>query len=121
VVVPCLSERFPWTYPFERTLLIKEPWASLVAEGLKTWELRRSTTDVRGVVGLTPTGSGVIGGRAHLVEVHGPFTAGELREHRDKHLVNDESLEAYAAGRPLFAWEFRDVQWFASPAEYQHP
>jgi hypothetical protein len=119
----CLAcERgYRWTYPFGRTLLIREPWVSMIIDGHKTWELRRSSTTVRGTVGLSPSGSGVIGGRAELVAAHGPITASELREHRDKHRVDDEFLDSYAAGKPLHAWEFQNAHRFQSPAPYEHP
>jgi hypothetical protein len=96
---PACSKSFPWTYPFDRTLLVKEPWVSLLLSGEKVWELRRSSTKVRGRVGLTPSGSGEIAGRASLVWVHGPFTADELRAHREEHLVDDQFLDEYSAGK----------------------
>ena len=49
-------------------------------------------------VQVAATGSGEIAGRANLRHVHGPFTAEELRAHRDKHLVDDKFLDEYAAG-----------------------
>lgn len=57
---PACELPFPWTYPFEWTLLVEEPSASMILDGKKTWELRPSSTTVRGLVGLTPTGSGAI-------------------------------------------------------------
>ena len=72
-----------------RTLLIKEPWASLILDGKMTWELRRSQTEVRGVVGITPSGSGQVAGQAELVDVRGPFSPEELRPYRNKHQVDD--------------------------------
>jgi hypothetical protein len=116
---PACERSFPWTYPFERTLLVKEPWVSLLLDGEKVWELRRSSTKARGRVGLTRSGSGVIAGRANLRDVHGPFTAEELRAHRDEHLVDDEFLDEYAAGKPLYAWELRAVHRYSSPAPYR--
>ncbi len=118
---PACNQSFPWTYPFERTLLVKEPWVSLLLSGEKVWELRRSSTKVRGRVGLTPSGSGEVAGRANLRHVHGPFTADELRGRRTEHLVDDEFLDEYAAGKPLYAWELRAVHRYVSPAPYHHP
>lgn len=118
---PTCEAGYHWSYPFDRTLLVKEPWVDFLVDGLKTWELRRTATKVRGVVGLTPSGSGVITGRAELIDVHGPFTADELRLHSDKHLVDDEFLDDYAAGKSLYAWEFREARRYPSPAPYHHP
>ena len=55
---PACNEYFPWTYLFDRNLMVKEPWISLLLSGEKVWELRRSSTKVRGRVGLTLSGSG---------------------------------------------------------------
>ena len=118
---PTCELAYPWTYPFERTLLVREPWVSMLLDGYKTWELRRSSTKVRGRVGLTPSGSGEIAGSAKLWDVHGPFTAEELGAHRELHRVDDEFLDDYAAGKTLYAWEFRDAEWFEPPAPYEHP
>ena len=112
---------YPFTYPFNRTLLVKEPWVGLLLDGLKTWELRRTSTSVRGPVGLTPSGSGEIAGCAELVDVRGPFTAEELRSHWSQHMVDDEFLDEYAAGKPLYAWEFTKARRYDWPLDYEHP
>jgi hypothetical protein len=118
---PSCEQGYPWTYPFERTLLVREPWVSMLLDGYKTWELRRSSTKVRGPVGLTPSGSGEIAGSARLGDVHGPFAAAELIAHRELHRVDSEFLDDYAAGKQLFAWEFHHPQWFEPPGPYEHP
>jgi hypothetical protein len=104
-----------------RTLLIKEPWASLILDGKKTWELRRSGTGVRGAVGITPSGSGQVAGQAELVDVHGPFTPEELSPYRNKHQVDDALVKAYDTGNGLYAWEFRDAHRYDTPIPYDHP
>jgi hypothetical protein len=52
--------------------------------------------------------------------VRGPFTAEELRSHRDKHWLDWAPLDEYAAGKPLYAWEFTDVRRYEYPVGYEH-
>ncbi len=86
----------------ELGLFIREPYASLVVEGKKRWEIRKHPTRVRGRIGII-TGGKLIG-TAELRETQGPFSVEELKAHADKHLADPETLEAYAQGRPLYAW-----------------
>ena len=118
---PACHDAFPWSYPFDYTLPTPEPWVWLLIDGRKTWELNSLCTKVRGPVGLSPAGSGAIAGLAELVDVHGPFTAAELRPLQHKHRLDDESLDEYAAGRRLYAWEFQSARRFERPIPYQHP
>jgi len=71
-----------------RALLVKLPWARLLAKGTKTWELRSRHTLTRGRVALVASGTGgyIIGG-ATLVACHGPLTAAELQAASHKHRV----------------------------------
>lgn len=118
---PACYEAYAWTYPFDRTLLVEEPWASMVIDGYKTWALRAVATEVRGLIGLTPWGSGLIAGSAVLADVKGPFAVSDLRKHRDRHRVDDASIEVFAAGRLLFAWEFESAIRFRAAVPYQRP
>ncbi len=118
---PACQDSFSWTYPFDYTLPVPEPWVWLLIEGRKTWELNHLCTKVRGPVGLSPAGSGAIAGMAELVDVHGPFTTAELRDHQEEHRIDGASLHAFAAGGRLYAWEFQNARRFERPVPYQHP
>lgn len=118
---PSCERGYPFTYPFDRTLLVKEPWVDDLIFGFKTWEPRRTSTEVRGIVGLTPSGSGEIAGHAELIDVHGPFTAEELRSHRSHHMVDDAFLDEYASDKPLYAWEFTNARRYDRPLDYEQP
>ncbi len=86
----------------ELGLFIREPYASFVVEGKKTWEIRKHPTRVRGRIGIISGGKLI--GTAEIRETRGPFSVEELQAHADKHLADTETLEAYAQGRPLYAW-----------------
>ena len=98
---------------FRKGLIVREPFATLIAEGKKVWEIRKSRTRVRGEVLILSGGRAV--GSAELVDVLGPFTPEELAQHGDKHLVDVEFLQEYSKGKPLYAWVFRNAKKFDGP------
>lgn len=108
-------------YPFDaqhpwlpdRALFVREPYASLIVEGKKTWEIRKHPTRVRGRVGILNQGQ--VLGTVEIVGTRGPFTPAQLAAHQDKHRSRVEDLEAYAGGRPLYAWVLKDAVRFRRP------
>jgi predicted transcriptional regulator len=100
-------------------LIVKEPYASLIVSGEKTWEIRKRRTNVRGEIFIISNGK--ILGRVRLVDVLGPFTAEELAEHSDKHRVSYDVLKDYAKGCKLYAWVLKDAERFEEPMEVKIP
>ena len=47
----------------DRLLVVAEAWASLLVDGDKTWELRTTSTKVRGSIGIAAKGTGTIIGK----------------------------------------------------------
>ncbi|MBV8400626.1 MAG: ASCH domain-containing protein [Acetobacteraceae bacterium] len=47
-----------------RGLIIDRPWAGLIADGKKTWEMRTRPTKVRGWIGLIAKGTKTVIGIA---------------------------------------------------------
>jgi len=94
-------------------LIVKEPFATLIVEGKKTWEIRKSRTRVRGEVLILNRGMAI--GKAELVDVLGPFTPEELASHQEKHRATLEFLREYSNGKPLYAWVFRNAEKFETP------
>ncbi len=92
---------------------MKEPFATLIVEGKKIWEIRKSRTKVRGEVLIITGGSAI--GKAELVDVLGPFTPEELADYVDKHRADVEFLREYSGGKPLYAWVFRNAEKFEKP------
>ncbi|WP_297090569.1 ASCH domain-containing protein [Thermococcus sp.] len=103
----------------KRGLIVREPFATLIAEGKKVWEIRKSRTRIRGRVLIISGGRAV--GSAELVDVLGPFTPEELSEHADKHLVDVDFLREYSGGKPLYAWVFRNAEKFDGPRKVRIP
>ncbi len=97
----------------KKGLIVREPYASLIVEGKKEWEIRKTKTKIRGEVLIISNGKAV--GKAELVDVLGPFTPEELAEHEDKHHATLEFLREYSNGKPLYAWVFRNAEKFERP------
>jgi hypothetical protein len=71
-----------------RALLVKQPWAGLLARGEKQWELRSRHTLTRGRVAFVASGTGgfIVGG-ATLVDCLGPLSRAELAAAGAQHRV----------------------------------
>ena len=71
----------------DRLLVVAEPWASLLVEAKENWELRTTSTKVRGLVGIAAKGTGTVIGAIELVDVHGPFSSLEIAAYEHLHRV----------------------------------
>nr|WP_279231343.1 ASCH domain-containing protein [Thermus altitudinis] len=94
-------------------LIVREPYASLIVDGKKTWEIRKRKTRHRGPLGIIT--SGYLIGQADLLDVQGPFTVEELLAHPEKHLADEAFLRAYAGEQPLYAWILRNAFRYEEP------
>lgn len=91
-------------------LIVREPFASMIVDGEKVWEIRKSRTKVRGEILILSGGKAL--GEAELVDVLGPFRVEELAKHADKHRVDPQFLREYSGGKPLYAWVLRNARRF---------
>jgi len=98
---------------------VREPYASQIVAGLKTWEIRRYPTEIRGRVGVVSSRGWI--GTVVIREVLGPFSLEELAAHQGKHRADPEFLRAYARGKPLYVWVLSDPEEFAKPIHVQKP
>jgi len=103
----------------KKGLIVREPFATLIVEGRKVWEIRKSRTRIRGEVLILSNGFAL--GKAELVDVLGPFTPEELAEHADKHRAGFDFLAEYSGGKPLYAWVFRNAEKFERPLKVKVP
>lgn len=94
-------------------LFVREPFATRIVLGFKTWEIRRRSTPRRGRIGIVSE-RGLMG-TVDLVDVRGPFRVEELMRHVDRHRAPISLLERYADGRALWAWVLRDAVAFPEP------
>lgn len=102
-----------------RGLIIAQPWIGKILRGEKNWEMRSSTTSVRGPVALIEKGSGTITGVASILDSIGPLSFEEIFDNEDKHRVGPEiySRDDY---RWNHAWVLGQVTLLAEPVRYRH-
>lgn len=120
------DEREEVEYPKDATntrgLMIRDPYASQLLDGEKTWEIRGRATQIRGTVVIIKSGTGQAYGVVELVDVIGPLSVDDLVD--SSHLPNSEREEFRKTGLPYrktFAYVIKNPRWFASPISYRHP
>jgi len=106
-----------------RGLIIRSPWIDHILAGRKTWEIRSKATKVRGTIALIRGGSGLVVGKAELVDSLGPFTFEQLRNRQDKHAVPGADLLLFTRRYKdrAYAWVLDMVVAFERPVPYEHP
>jgi len=105
-----------------RGLMVRDPYASQLLNGEKTWEIRGRATQIRGPVVIIKSGTGQAFGVVDLVDVIGPLSVDDLVA--SGHLPSSERDEFRKTGLPYsktFAYVVKNPRWFASPISYRHP
>ena len=101
-----------------KCLIIKKEHLDKILDGSKTWEMRSRKTNVRGLIGLIESGSGLIVGECYLwgCSEH-PLNFVGAQYHQDKHCVDDLSkLEKWC-----YAWKLKAAKRYEKPIPYKHP
>jgi hypothetical protein len=98
-------------------LLIRQAPLEKILAGTKTWEIRGRATARRGRIALIESKSGQVVGTCELVDVVGPLTLRELRQHADR--------TGFSPSEPpyerTYAWVLRVARRLPSPVPYCHP
>ena len=104
-------------------LIVREPWAGMLVDGVKTWEIRSRDTHVRGRIGLIRGGSGLVIGSTILIKTF-RVTRERLLANRAKHRMSESEVAAlFRPGsnyRTPWAWEMASPRRFAVPRPYRH-
>ena len=103
-----------------RALIIDEPWISLILAGEKTWEMRTSTTHIRGPIGLIRKGSGLVVGWARVVDSLGPFDRAAMLANGQRHRIDADLVTSGKVDKWRHAWVLRDAIALHVPVPYQH-
>lgn len=100
-------------------LIVRQPFADLIASGQKTWELRRRPLRLSGrfyiLAASKPDRSapparqrlGVAVATAEQTDLVGPLSVAELAKHVRQHRASVEQLRAYAGKGKLYALTLR--------------
>jgi hypothetical protein len=105
-----------------RGLMVRDPYASQLLNGEKSWEIRGRATQIRGPIVIIKSGTGQAFGVVDLVDVIGPLSVDDLVG--SSHLPSSEREEFRKTGLPYrrtFTYVVKDPRWFASPISYSHP
>ena len=100
-------------------LIVREPYASMIVDGEKKWEIRTRKTKKRGEIYIITNGE--IIGKAALVDVKGPFNPEELERFYHLHKVDPETLRQYGKGKKLYAWVFERPKRLKKPIKIEIP
>lgn len=105
-----------------RGLIVRDPYASQLLNGEKSWEIRGQATQIRGLIVIIKSGTGQAFGVVDLDDVIGPLSLDDLVG--SNHLPRSEREEFRKTGLPYrktFAYVMKNPRWFASPISYRHP
>jgi hypothetical protein len=105
-----------------RGLLVRDPYASQLLDGVKVWEIRGRSTHIRGPILIIKSGTGQVFGAADLVRVLGPLELDDLVTAAE--LPCEEREEFRRSGLPYpktYAYVLSNPRRFERPIPYSHP
>ncbi|MDE2588660.1 MAG: ASCH domain-containing protein [Patescibacteria group bacterium] len=99
-------------------LIVKQPYASLIIEGEKEWEIRsRSPPKDKINKEVLLLSSGFALGKVKITNFW-ESDANNLINNKSKHLSNTESLEN---NETVHVWQLNVTEKFLNPKKYNHP
>lgn len=103
----------------DRALIVRAPYAAMIVDGLKTWEMRGRDVSPKmcGRIGIIEAGSGTIIGEVDLVGSTGPISQQIIKALVHKHQIDDFNL----LDKWNVAWELEKASRYAEPVPYVHP
>ena len=100
-------------------LIVREPYATMIIQGVKKWEIRNKRTRTRGKIAII-TKKRIIG-FVELVGIKGPFTVNELIEFYEYHRADPFELKRVSRGKLLYAWELDNPIKLREPIQIKFP
>lgn len=102
-----------------KALIIDEPWITKILNGEKDWEMRSTSSRIRGPIGLIRKGSLQVVGIADFIDVSGPYDNEALVSYTNYHKIPSERF-SQPDYKWRYAWELSNVKPLAEPASYIH-
>lgn len=100
-----------------KCLVVDKPYCDLIVDGMKMWELRSRSTNIRGRIGIIEKGTGTIIGEVDLVGVIGPMDDATILASSNKH-----HLTYIPDGfKWRYAWVLNNAVRYPTPISYTHP
>lgn len=100
-------------------LKIKKKWIELILSGNKTWEIRGSNSNIRGVIGLVQCESSMVFGETNMIESI-PLTEELFVNNRDKHKLDISWEELISIYKKPYAWVFSDTHKYDEPKRFKN-
>jgi uncharacterized protein DUF4338/ASCH domain-containing protein len=104
----------------EKLLLVRDPWATLILAGHKSWEIRGEAVAYRGTIAIAKSGEkqSRIFGVVDIVDCIGPLSLKELKNSYDKHRDPiDTRKKPY---KKTYAWILANPRMLVMPKQFQH-
>jgi hypothetical protein len=103
-----------------KLLLVRDPWATLILSGHKSWEIRGETVAYRGTIAIAKSGEkqSRIFGVVDIVDCIGPLSLKELRNAYDKHRDPDDTRKK--PYKKTYAWVLENPRMLMRPKEFRH-
>ncbi len=98
-------------------LIIRLPWIDFILDGVKSWEIRGSNTNVRGQIALIQSGTKTIVGVVELVDSR-PLSLEEYQAAEAFHCIRTTDALPYPK---TYAWVLANPRPLAQPVPYVHP
>jgi hypothetical protein len=103
-------------------LIIDEPWITLILQGKKTWEMRKTACHHRGRIALIRKGSGRIVGTANLIDsLQSLATAEDYARAETQHRIPASRQERAFADGWRTPWVLASARALESFVPYKHP
>ena len=101
-------------------LVIDDPWIGYILDGSKNWEMRSTSTTLRGWFALIRKGSGAVFGVARLVDCGAALTVSEMLSSTAHHQISDAMIRSGAVAKWNRPWKLADVRVLRAPVPYTH-
>ena len=101
-------------------LIVKPKWAELILSGQKTWEIRGSNTNKRGIIGIAESGTGKVYGEVELIDST-PLDLKGFFIGQKWHKLDIAWTELWTRYKTPYAWELRNAKRYDEPKPYNHP
>lgn len=99
-------------------LIVDGPWAQLIVQGKKTWEIRSQTTMIRERIGIALKGTHLLIGEASVIDSF-ELSDEMIRDNFEKRRV--EHVEEYVGDGPAYAWVMSNAREYTQAKEYVRP
>jgi predicted transcriptional regulator len=101
----------------DKALIVRPPFAGLIVDGHKKWEMRSKETIMRGRIGIIEGGTGLIIGEVDIVDCLSFPNHSDLYAKVHMHQVEDFWL----LDKWKIAWVLDNHERYDKPIKYEHP